>query len=439
LRREQRLARFRCDARRSAGYDGRTVSAVLPSADWEVAGGPSGPIPARAASPGVGHNRRGGQTCGQGYGVGFSLKADQRELPAGRESKSPRMHNTPAGKLLRNLEGVAYWGAAAPALARLPAALGYRIACLRGDWLFRRQVAKRTELARNLQLVLGNELSPAAVQQVARDWFRLASCEAVDVKRLRHGALPLRRLVEIRGQEHLEAALAAGKGAILCSAHFGSYDSGFSVLHASGSPVTTIGRRAHIYEPGLSSAERRFWELVYTKPMRRHRKRPNIEPWPGRFQVAALAAAALRANEVVTICIDAPPLDGDQARAVEVPFLGRRAKLLPGVVTLAQVSGAPVLIGFLYRSADYRHQVWEISAPVPMDGEAATAFERCAAEVSAAIRRNPAHWVFWNSTGTLADLGLIQPERDSSAAAPALPPGGRLLHDGPTDSVPAQD
>jgi lauroyl/myristoyl acyltransferase len=117
---------------------------------------------------------------------------------------------------------------------------------------------------------------------------------------------------------------------------------------------------------------------------------------------------------VVTISIDAPPLDSDRARAVEVPFLGRRARLLPGVVTLAEVTGAPLLMGFLYRAADYRHQVWEISGPVPMDGEPAKAFERCAAEVSAAIRRSPAHWDFWNSTSDLADLGLIQPERDGS-------------------------
>ena len=103
--------------------------------------------------------------------------------------------------------------------------------------------------------------------------------------------------------------------------------------------------------------------------MRRYRQRPNIEPWPGRPQVAALAAAALRANEVVTIAIDAPPLDSDRARAVEVPFLGRRAGLLPGAVALAQVTGAPLLMGFVYRAADYRHQVLEISAPVPVDGE----------------------------------------------------------------------
>jgi KDO2-lipid IV(A) lauroyltransferase len=333
-----------------------------------------------------------------------------------------------AGQLLRNIEGVAYWGAVAPVLARLPAALGYRIACWRGDWLFRCQAGRRAEMARNLRLVLADELSPAAAQQVTREWFRLFSCEAVDVKRLRHGARPLRRLIEIRGREHLEAALAAGKGAILCTGHLGSCNSGgFSVLHASGFPVTDIGRWWWNYTAGIShaasSAERWFWDRVYARPVLRHRQRPSIEPWPGRPQVALLAAAALRANEVVTIAIDAPPLDSDRARAVEVPFLGRRARLLPGAVTLAQVTGASLLMGFPHRTADYRHQVLEISAPVPVQAETATAFERCAAEVSAAIQKRPAHWEIWDNTSDLAALGLIPPQPDTSpAAAPDLPP-----------------
>jgi phosphatidylinositol dimannoside acyltransferase len=326
------------------------------------------------------------------------------------------MGDNPAGKLLRGGEGVAYWAAVAPALARLPPALGYRIASWRGDVLFRCQAGNRKELARNVRLVLGDELSPAAAQQVVRGWYRLTSCVPVDVKRLRRGARPLQRLVEIRGREHLEAALAAGKGAILCSAHFGSPASGLSVLHASGFPVTHIGRWDHNYKytfhnytVGLSSAKQWFWNLVYARPVLRYRQRPNIEPWPGRPQVAMQAAAALRANEVVSISIDAPPLDNERARAVDVPFLGRRAQLQPGVVTLAQLTGAPVLMGFLYRGADYRHQVWEISAPVPLEGEAATAFGRCVAEVSAAIRRSPAHWNLWD-TIDLARLGLIEPQ-----------------------------
>jgi lauroyl/myristoyl acyltransferase len=300
--------------------------------------------------------------------VDLLLNADQRDLPVRPGSGSPRLGDNRAGRLLRRVEGVVYWTAVAPALARLPAALGYRIACWRGDCYFWCQARKRTEMTRNLRLVLGSELSPAAAQRVARDWFRFASCRMVDVMRLRGGARPLRRLVEIRGQEHLEAALAAGRGAILCSAHFGSYDSGFAVLHATGFPVTIIGRRSHPHAANRSSAERWFWERV-SRPTLRHQQRPNIEPLPGRIQVAARAAAVLRANEVVTISIDAAPLDGDRARAIEVPFLGGQARLLPGVVTLAQVTGAPVLMAFLYCAADYRHQVWEISAPVPMEGD----------------------------------------------------------------------
>lgn len=327
------------------------------------------------------------------------------------------MGDSRARRLFRNAEGAAYWAVTAPVLARLPAALGYRIARRRGDWIFRRHTAERTELAGNLRQILGSKLSQAAIEYVAREWFRLSSCEAVDISRLRHAARPLRRLVDIRGLEYLESALAAGNGVIVCSAHFGSFDSAFSMLGACGFPVTTVGRWQHNYTAHLSRAERRFWDMVYARPLRRHRKRPNIEPWTGRFDVAARAASVLRANEVLTVAIDAPPLDSDETRAVEVPFLERRARLLPGVVTLAQLTGAPVLTAFLYRSADYCHQVLEISAPLPAAGDTASAFARCAAEVSAAITKKPAHWRYWASSADLAQLGLTPPDLARPAAA----------------------
>ena len=334
------------------------------------------------------------------------------------------MSDNRARRLLRTVERAAYLAVVAPAVGRLPAALSYRMACWRGDWHFRCQAGKRTEMARNLRLVLGDELSPAAAQQVTREWFRLASCGAVDLMRLRRGTQPLRRLVEIRGREHVAAALAAGKGAIVCTGHFRSSTAASRCCTPAAFRSPASAAEWYNYDTGLSSAERWLWEL-YMRPVRRYRQRPNIEPWPGRPQVAALAAAALRANEVVTILIDAPPLDSDQARAVETPFLGRRAGLLPGAVALAQVTGAPLLMGIAHRAADYRHQVLEISAPVPVDGDIKTVFERCAAEVSAAIRRSPAHWAFWPETGDLAGLGLIPPQRDGSPAAAAGPPTTR--------------
>jgi hypothetical protein len=78
-----------------------------------------------------------------------------------------------------------------------------------------------------------------------------------------------------------------------------------------------------------------------------------------------------------------------------------------------------------------------------MGGDTATAFARCAAEVSAAIRRSPAHWTYWAGSGDLARLGLIGPEADRSPAAqpapkPTLLADGEFLHDDRADNVAAR-
>jgi Kdo2-lipid IVA lauroyltransferase/acyltransferase len=309
--------------------------------------------------------------------------------------------------LLRQAEAVAYWLVVAPLLARLPSGIAYRAACWRGDLTLLAWPSKRAEVVSNLRQVLGEELTEREAQVMVRTHFRLRACEVIDVMRLRGHAAPLGKLVDIRGLEHLDAALAAGKGAILCSAHAGSFVSGFSLLHANGYPVTTIGRWWWNYPPDKPNALWRIWDFAFARRVLRHRQRPNIEPWPGRVQVALQAAAALRGNEVVTICSDAPPLDAERARAVEVPFLGRQARLLPGVVTLARLTGAPVLMACMCRSADYRHQTLEISPPVPMDGETAAAFGRCVAAMEAAITANPVEWNLWFKRHDLADLGLL--------------------------------
>jgi lauroyl/myristoyl acyltransferase len=310
-------------------------------------------------------------------------------------------------RLLRSAEAIAYWLVTAPLLALLPAGLAYRAARWRGDLTFRYWPEKRAEVMYGLRQVLGEELSVPEAERLTRAAFRIRSCEVIDLMRLRGRARSLEKLVEVRGREHLDAALAGGKGAILCGAHFGAYNCAFSLLQASGFPVTTIGRRWWVYPPGRPAAVRRTWDFLYGRRVQRHRQRPNIEPWPGRVQVAVQAAAALRDNEVVTICCEPPPLDEERNRAVEVPFLGHQASMLPGVVTLGKLTGAPVLMAFVHRLPDYRHQLLEISPPVPMDGDTVTAFGRCVTAVDAAIRANPAEWDFWFEPGDLARLGLL--------------------------------
>jgi len=302
--------------------------------------------------------------------------------------------------------------------AFLPAPLAYSLACLRGDWRYKRDSVGRETIMRNLARVLGEQLSPTERACVTRDYFRLRSCETVDVMRLAGKGRALARLVEIRGREHLEAALTQGQGAILSEAHFGSYDASSSLIGISGFPITVIGRSTSIFDPTLPPSVRLFRQRIWERREARHWRRPIIQPHPGQWKTAVQMATILRANEVIAMTIDPPPLTADRPRAVPMRFLGRRAMLLSGSVTLAQLTGAPLLTLFLRRSADWRHQVLEISPPIPMDGDVVTAFGRCVAAVEAAILRDPAHWIYWSRSDDLVDLGLLPATDEVATAAP---------------------
>lgn len=343
----------------------------------------------------------------------FWVRSDQ--LAPVRPKVSPQTAKTASGVgylhsgTLRRLEMALYYLIIMPLVAFLPARLSYELACLRSDLLYRLDVPKRKRVMRSLEAVLGDQLSREELVRVARDHFRVRSCEVVDVMRLIGKGHRLARLVEIRGLEHIEAALNAGKGAILCSAHFGSYDSCFSLLGIHGLPITAIGRWPSKLDGDRSAIERFVFQLTYQKPVARHRHRPNIEPRTGQIGMAVQAAAILRQNELIGILLDPPVLPADRTRAVQVDFLNGQALLLPGAVTLAQLTGAPVLMVFMRRSKDWQHQILEISPPVTIDGDKITAFERCLASVEDAIRQNPAHWRYWN-TAPLTQLGLMSEE-----------------------------
>lgn len=102
-----------------------------------------------------------------------------------------------------------------------------------------------------------------------------------------------------------------------------------------------------------------------------------------------------------------------------------------------QADRRPGAHGFAYRSADCRHQVLEISPPVPMQGETATAFGRCVAAIEAAIRTSPAHWFYWFQTDDLAALGLLPatPQTGAAAVRPRLAGGEEFRNPGQREAA----
>lgn len=315
--------------------------------------------------------------------------------------------------MIGRLESVIYRLIIVPLVAFLPAPFPYGFAVLVGDLRYKLYKPFRKEIEYALEQVFGSQLSFEERSRIARDWFRLRSCEAIDMMRLVGNGRALTRLVKTRGLEHVEAALAAGRGAILCSAHFGSYRCCFSVLGALGFPAALITNWSYD-DDRLSPVDRLFSRLIRSLPVTHHLRRPNIVRREGKIGVAIEASIVLRENELIATMLDHsdygdPVAPKDRTRPVPMKFLNREALMLPWIITIAQLMDAPMLMTFMRRSADWRHQVLEISPPISLEGDAETAFQRCLATVEAAIRRNPAHWEKWN-VNALVQLGMLSAE-----------------------------
>jgi lauroyl/myristoyl acyltransferase len=327
-----------------------------------------------------------------------SAKADEME-DAQRHPFSP-------ARLISSLEKLVYLLIIVPIVSFFPAPIAYGVACRRGDWSYKHDFYVRERIMQGLVGVLGEQLSLEERKRVTHEYFRRRSCEAIDVMRLAGKGKRLARLVEIRGLEHIEAALQSGNGAIICSAHYGLFNGGCSLIGSLGFPITAVGDWKTSVDPHMSIQERLFWRYGFEKRVDRHRQRPSIEPQKEKTGVAIRMAEILRANELLAIPIDTPPPPEDRGRVVEVDFLGRQIQLLSGSVLIAQLTRAQILVLVAHRQTDWCHQILEI-VPVPFDGDAQSVFKRCIELVETPIRQRPAYWNGWENLEELADLGLL--------------------------------
>lgn len=144
-------------------------------------------------------------------------------------------------------------------------------------------------------------------------------------------------LQDITGIEHLEEALAQGKGVIITSAHVGPFNYMAQWFAAKGYAVTI---------PVEHLKDERMLNL--TLKLRAERG-VNFTPLGGSAPLRAMIAA-LRKNELVLIT-------GDRAvvgESVERMFFGAPARLPLGPVTLAQRTGAIVVGGIGWRGTNRR-------------------------------------------------------------------------------------
>jgi KDO2-lipid IV(A) lauroyltransferase len=245
---------------------------------------------------------------------------------------------------------------------------------------------------KNVEICLP-ELSPAERDDLVRRHFRSIGLSVVEMGIGWFTPIEkLRQRVEIRGLEHLEAALARGNGALLVTAHFTPIEVGVCILEDTPFTVNSL------YRPQRNAM---MDELIL-----RGRSRFAAQQIP-RDNVRMLIRL-LKQNEAVLYMPDQTYLGNQSAL---IPFFGEPAMTNIATSKIAKISGAPVLTYWFRRNSDQRSYAVEIGAPLedfPSDDPIADT-QRIVTLLEARIRETPEQylWVYKKFKRRPASFGDI--------------------------------
>lgn len=264
-------------------------------------------------------------------------------------------------------------------MQRLPRGLAYALAIVvaRLAFLFARRA--RFALADNLRAVLP-AASPAEIRRLTYRNFRYHSKAYADLMRLPAASVEdLRSLMDARGLEHLEAALAQGRGVLVVSAHMGSWEVAAAIWSATVAPVSLF---AEVLEP------KEMYEWY-----RRTRARLGISVLPLNPTGLRQVLRALNHNEMVVTAIDRDVI----GTGVAATFFGRSVRIPDGPAAIAVRRGTPLLPVCVLRQPDDRYLAIA-SPPIfaettgDSDADVRRVVKRLVTHLEEIIRAHPEQW-----------------------------------------------
>jgi phosphatidylinositol dimannoside acyltransferase len=296
------------------------------------------------------------------------------------------------------------WLRAWQACRRLPEPVAFALGRLGGVAWYLADRRRREALRDNLRHVLGPDASHGTVERAVRRGF--ASYGRYWVEAFRLEDLPpaevVRRL-DFDGREHLDGALASGRGVIFAAPHVGNWDFGAAWLGASGYPASAVVER-------LRPAE--LFERFAA-----YRRSLGIEILPLEDGPETLRGVlkVLRAGRLALLVCDRDLTGG----GLPVTMFGAPATLPGGPASLALKTGALVLPCAVYQGRRRGH--WLAVCRPPLEAassgdaraDALDLTRRLAAEFELLIARAPEQW------HVLSRYWRTAPADRGPAAAPA--------------------
>ncbi len=269
----------------------------------------------------------------------------------------------------------------------LPERFGYGLFALFGEVAFYLNTGARRAYMKNLRHVLGADAPPAEYNRITRHALRNLLKNYFDLFRAHRltEAQVWAQLESVEGLEHLDNAVALGKGVAGGSAHFGNFNMFVSLtaLHFKG--------KHEIIVPVERIKPENVFALV-TK----QRATQGIELIPSD-QAARTILKKLRSGAVLGLAIDLDPTHTGPI----VNFFGAPAQLPDGAAALAVKFHAPLILGFIRRLDNNKCTV-TIEPPLELErtGDLAqdtrAAVEKIVARMEFWIRQYPEQWIMFS-------------------------------------------
>jgi phosphatidylinositol dimannoside acyltransferase len=298
----------------------------------------------------------------------------------------------------------------------LPEALARPAATAAGRLLGMGMRGRRQMLGRHLRRAHGGELTGRELDRAVDRAFRSYARYWLEAFRLaKETPEGLRQRLDVQGLEHVDAAMAGGRGVIIAAPHLGNWDLGGAWFAAQGYRPATV--MEPIEPPALFE-----WFMSFRNAL-------GMETVALGPSAGTAMLRVLREGRMVGLICDRD-LGG---RGIEVEFFGERTTLPSGPATLALRSGAPILAAATYFGTGRRH-VCIVRPPVSAERRGSVRedsmriTQAVATELEELIRRAPDQWHLlqpnWPSDFEVTRVHRRPMPPSTNGSGPGGPQGG---------------